>query len=1404
NKVEGYKQFHAELLSMDHLLETLKEARTESQEHPLDEENEDLEDGEAGSAEEIEELKIDPKTVPINDREFQKLLSKSWELFDEDLAPTANEDEGDAEATTQEQSRMYTRPHRSGPAGTRSFHTTRQILDSPKPHSARNKDSLKPDNSSVFAKKNNTALKMLRSRPIERIELHSKKNKSFPRPQLHEHVELFSKKVKSPIQRHQSLVRQADLPTEAEILEHVSKSASEHIHVPIDSSVNVGDIVEMRLNMSANPSKEFGSSVYLGAIAQKTTGRFHLMSIDEGGNVFGSRENVLGFVAKGIMFDSELLHISGVQEHEIERLLTFRDELHAYEAEHGKHALTNATDAERLQRAQNQSVQQPVKDGYFGEPKGDAQEVAAAVVDEWDTAQGFTANAGLSVSGDLTMAVKGANSTDSDAEEDIMELLLRVMPKVIVTYKEQALRLARSHYRELSGYWAMALAQGKTRVTLDSLAELIFGTDDGKPISQAARLATYMHLVSDMMHFIPSDQYLFVTNTFELRPRKEVEHIEHVRDLIRRNAPEFKQFIEKARKLVAFSYARDPSVPSRAALSPNISALKDSMTCSLTGHAMHPEFMASRSSILDKVPSEQEIQNIKFNSNDQLFIDMMCRYVYNENEGYGYTENVYQMLAPPILNKMRCYDGSGSQAVVEFLVDLGVWPSWYNPTLNARMLPHGSKTAEKQPSKMRAAADTCVQQYLKGDPAAIDSAKEGSTPAANDKLAKLVDIAPQKMPWRPDHTEQSSLLTQSSTGAGVIDRTQFYGRDICENIRHDFGDMPVFTVDSAATKDVDDGVSIETVTGSDGKPQVWVHIHVADPTSIIHPGHVVADAASELMTTLYYSESHNHMLPFDLVTQKISLVQRTDKSPVNTMSFSALIGDDGNIVDYKVRPGLVRNITAVPYDLLDQHMSYSWTQDSIGSFAKIQDSVRNSIMVHPFELSESDWRHYGEGHGALSGAAIKALQMVQDIAIRHRKYRLHCGSFDIYGKGGDLKVQLDGDVQTTSMDRPKFLLDQLKRSEKSSKAYPRIWNSFSEEFQSPAHIMVSELMIVAGRVAARFGQEHGYQERDSSGVASGLQPVPLLYRVQHPPDLPMLNGCSPDMKLAFEDITIEQAQVAENVWNAAMSEAKLNRGFLSARTRDEVRSMMSPSLFTDRPAPHTVMGICDEFGYTRVTSPIRRMDDMVGHWQIKAQLLAEHGDARDKAPWHWNRTDMFRLAPIIFRRQFLANRLMASSSQFWGATMMQRMDFEARRGRLQPPPAGFYDINSVHYCDLPWAYYNPSNPGPLIWTAVVDNRDPKRPFLSMLLHSGLNVRAALMPRPLGPANLPFAGTKLRVQLLAAVPHTNTVLVKLAPEEYQPTGTSPFWKFETAAALPYMKMPSMNRLPENMTEPTPLT
>ncbi|KAJ1829608.1 hypothetical protein LPJ70_007098 [Coemansia sp. RSA 2708] len=151
---------------------------------------------------------------------------------------------------------------------------------------------------------------------------------------------------------------------------------------------------------------------------------------------------------------------------------------------------------------------------------------------------------------------------------------------------------------------------------------------------------------------------------------------------------------------------------------------------------------------------------------------------------------------------------------------------------------------------------------------------------------------------------------------------------------------------------------------------------------------------------------------------------------------------------------------------------------------------------------------------------------------------------------------------------------------------------------------------------------------------------------------------------------------------------------------------------------------------------------------------------------------------------------------------MQRMDFEARRGWLLPPPAGFYDTNSEHYRDLPWAYYDPSKPGPLIWTGVVDNRDASRAFISLILHSGLNVRAMLMPRVIDATKLPFSGTKVRVQLMGITPQRGQLVVKLAPEQYQPPETPQFWKGKHVMIMPYSRMPSMMMLPENMPTSSP--
>ncbi|KAJ2489565.1 3'-5' RNA exonuclease complex component [Coemansia sp. RSA 2050] len=1414
-KISGYRAFRSNLMSMNSLLNNLDERR-------------ESEKASGGAAEQANDDKLskdpllgpglDGKTLLDDDREFEELIRKSWKLYDEDFA-----DPGVALTATSggASKRSTTKPSPAnglgGTDGRRSFHSSRTVHDAP------SLDKKLPKNTRVVkhAKKGNaTPLSDPYSEPKTPSRDADSKGKNASqsdwetkRPALSRALSVRGHSAKYLSKQPQNLIKKASRLSVHGLRRHFAERDEYvgEIHVPIDATVSTGDLIEMRQTVNVTTATQYGVSIAIGGVVQKTTGRFHFNYVDPAKSVIGGREARLGFVAKGLLFDKKLLLRSGASDDDIKRILAYGKELREYEEEHGEHVLTNSYEALRLQRTftkiwgsgiidndteADSSVAMPLTEADGSLPDCQAPE----------TLDGVAIDAGSSGA--------GAEVDTADSDESISELLVHTFPRALRTFRQEAEQLMRSHIRELSSYWGLAVGRGQTFVTVDSLARLTFGNrGEDEPLSEIERFAAYMHLVSDPLHFIPDADGLFVTGRFELRSKAEVENIVKVRDLIRENAPEFTQFIEKARKLVAYSHTATPLSPLRAALDPSAKSALAAVSCKLTGWTPDLTF-AKRKLPAEPVLTKEEVDEIKFTPEDSQFLLALRSYVYHSNAGFQNLANPYEGLTAPILKKMNYYSGNDETSVARFLVDIGVWPHWYNQRLNMREQAHAGFHRYKTKYLVEKGATACAKLHESGISDDFGaSARLANLGMSDDDLAacaRNINLAKLNVPEvRP------SIITQSSSGAGVISKSRLYDRDICESIRHDFGDMPVYTVDDSSTRDVDDGMSLETVVTASGEEQEWVHVHVADPTALIHPGHLIAYAAAQQMTSIYYTTETRNMLPTGLVLKSFSLVQRSSSSgsrpdPVNTMTFSFRLSDDGDIVDYKVRAGIVRNIIATPYEVVDQHLSYERPIGGMDSLAKLQESQRMTTYIHPFVPADSSRLLYGAKREALTEEAVRTLRRIQVLVRSHFDYRVRAGSFTRIVPSLETSVNNSRIVPRPkfNMERPMFLQGLFDAPGFGPLKFPKIVTSCSNVVLSPAHTMVSEVMIIAGRVAARFAYEHGPGAgsdgggltANSSGVITGERGVPMLFRSQSMPNLDVLSGVALGLPLGIDGLSAAEAQSARAVWDAVTGQARSNNGIVSAKVFDEVRHMLSPSLFGSTPGPHTIMGLLDKYGYTRVTSPIRRMDDMVGHWQLKAQMLAEHTGSKDQRPWYWNHYDIERLAPIVFRRSQLVDKATGMDNEFWILTLMRRMDSEARRGTLQPPPEGFYDANLPLYYDTPWAYYNPSSPGPLTWTATVDNREESRPFISLII-TGLGNRAMLIPRPMDSTLLPFAGTKVRVQIVGLDPAYSNLMVKLAPEEYQPAETPKFWRSRPALNMIYGRFHLGRTPPEDVQQAT---
>ena len=458
-----------------------------------------------------------------------------------------------------------------------------------------------------------------------------------------------------------------------------------------------------------------------------------------------------------------------------------------------------------------------------------------------------------------------------------------------------------------------------------------------------------------------------------------------------------------------------------------------------------------------------------------------------------------------------------------------------------------TRSTQSPPSKQLSI--TIAKTVLVSPPEKIDSK------AVIDILYAVGAIAP----W--DSTRASMAIetvTRATALSGATARgpNELLKGTELDDLREDFTGHRVFVIDDPNAEELDDGVSVQRVHDSD---DVWIHVHIADPTRYLHPNHPAAVQASHMGSSLYLLEGAIPLFDLNIIMRDLSLGAEINDGigAQGVLTLSARISPDGEMRDSNVRMGWVKNPRVVTYASVDEALqaTYAAPLKPFGTPA-VDTPDMSSRKVTPVRPDDID-----------------DLKLLRDTASAVKRRRLREAGLEWANPQASIRLLSPVPASTSSI----FTMSGLPTQAVLHGPVPETDYTVLPGL-NPSQAMIAEFMILAGRVGARFCDEHS---------------IPVMYRGSARP------------------------LVASGPGNAGMTIEQLlaRRGPTGTTAqRDIVRAGLywEAGSLSLRPAQHWIMGFDDTNGYLRLTSPLRRFEDCIVHWQIKEHLAREKGLS---VPW---------------------------------------------------------------------------------------------------------------------------------------------------------------------------------------------
>ncbi|KAG6250848.1 hypothetical protein E4U46_003310 [Claviceps purpurea] len=388
--------------------------------------------------------------------------------------------------------------------------------------------------------------------------------------------------------------------------------------------------------------------------------------------------------------------------------------------------------------------------------------------------------------------------------------------------------------------------------------------------------------------------------------------------------------------------------------------------------------------------------------------------------------------------------------------------------------------------------------------------------------------------------------------------------DVAKDARTSSKGSSVFCIDAPSTTLIDDGVSLER---TDRPDECWIHVHVADPASTIQPKSELGKFVELIPENIYLPGHFQAMLPLGLGegtikdgTSDALIAKHSLKAGAPSLTFSALVNESGDILDYKIAPTTVESVTYLdPEDVSD-----FCGEDAPPTPAPMESGYSFDVGALPDNFAATPSRPMSSMQ-TLDESSKNDILTLSRLTKAIKQKRLAKGAWPYFFPKASVQVAFHDPIPEAEAAHGAVLFP------------PDPYIKVGQESSSGCSV-VSNSMVLAGQIAARWCSERG---------------IPIPYRKD------AKSSSAENMDAAFDYAT-------KTIYPLIKKGIPPSVGHRQGLTR-----LTGGIQLSTEPGPYFLLGLDM---YTKATSPLRRYGDLLVHWQVHAALAYERQTGRKLNP----------------------------------------------------------------------------------------------------------------------------------------------------------------------------------------------